>query len=101
MLTNVLLNPDRMGAQAAEFEEKLRRVIVGQDEAVHQIVRAYQMNLAGLSPVGRPIGNFLFLGPTGSGKTRVVEATAECVLGLPAVVKIDARNISTVMRSQS
>jgi ATP-dependent Clp protease ATP-binding subunit ClpA len=53
-------------------------------------VRAYQIYLAGLSPVGRPIGNFLFLGPTGSGKTRIVEATAESLLKNPrAVIKID------------
>jgi ATP-dependent Clp protease ATP-binding subunit ClpA len=46
--------------------------------------------LAGLSPVGRPIGNFLFLGPTGSGKTRIVEATAESLLkNSRAVIKID------------
>src|SRR6266480_390782 len=48
------------------------------------------MYLAGMLPQGRPIGNFLFLGPTGSGKTRAVEATAECLLGNPkAIVKID------------
>ena len=51
---------------------------------------AYQAYVAGLSPVGRPIANFLFLGPTGSGKTRIVEATAEHLLKDPrAVIKID------------
>jgi ATP-dependent Clp protease ATP-binding subunit ClpA len=46
--------------------------------------------VAGLSPAGRPIGNFLFLGPTGSGKTRIVEATAESLLeNSRAVIKID------------
>src|SRR5213075_2403533 len=50
----------------------------------------YQMNLTGMSAPGRPIGNFLFLGPTGSGKTRIVEATAESLLKNPrAVIKID------------
>src|SRR5213075_3310728 len=50
----------------------------------------YQMNLTGMSAPGRPIGNFLFLGPTGSGKTRIVEATAETLLKNPrAVIKID------------
>jgi ATP-dependent Clp protease ATP-binding subunit ClpA len=63
---------------------------VGQEEAINQIVNAYQTHLAGLSPIGRPVGNFLFLGPTGSGKTRIVEATAESLLNNPrAVVKID------------
>ena len=53
-------------------------------------MRAYQTHVAGLSPLGRPIANFLFLGPTGSGKTRIVEATAESLLKNPrAVIKID------------
>jgi ATP-dependent Clp protease ATP-binding subunit ClpA len=64
--------------------------VVGQDEAIHEIVRVYQTHVAGLAAVGRPIGSFLFLGPTGSGKTHIVEATAECLLGDPrAVLKID------------
>jgi ATP-dependent Clp protease ATP-binding subunit ClpA len=64
-----LLDPDKTGRQAQNLENSLRHLIVGQDEAIHQIVTAYQTHLAGLSPVGRPVGNFLFLGPTGSGKT--------------------------------
>jgi ATP-dependent Clp protease ATP-binding subunit ClpA len=64
--------------------------VIGQEEAIQHIVRAYQAYLVGLSPVGRPVGNFLFLGPTGCGKTRIVEATAECLLNNPqAVIKID------------
>jgi ATP-dependent Clp protease ATP-binding subunit ClpA len=48
------------------------------------------MYVTGLTAPGRPVGNFLFLGPTGSGKTRIVEATAECLLQNPrAVIKID------------
>src|ERR1700681_53518 len=85
-----LLDPTRNGRPAEHLENKLGHLIVGQEEAIHQIVRAYQTHVAGLSPVGRPIGNFLFLGPTGSGKTRIVEATAESLLNNPrAVVKID------------
>jgi ATP-dependent Clp protease ATP-binding subunit ClpB len=85
-----LLDPTRTGRQAQDLENKLRGLIVGQEEAIHEIVRAYQSHLAGLSPVGRPIGNFLFLGPTGSGKTRIVEATAESLLNdSRAVIKID------------
>jgi ATP-dependent Clp protease ATP-binding subunit ClpA len=65
-------------------------MIVGQDEAIQQIVNIYQMYLTGMSAPGRPIGNFLFLGPTGSGKTRIVEATAEALIKNPrAVIKID------------
>jgi ATP-dependent Clp protease ATP-binding subunit ClpA len=72
------------------LESKLQRFVVGQEEAIHEIVRTYQTHVAGLSPVGRPIGNFLFLGPTGSGKTRIVEATAQTLLNNPrAVIKID------------
>src|SRR5437868_4146096 len=90
MRTLALLDPTKTGTQAENLEKQLRHLVIGQDEAIHQIVRAYQTFLAGLSPVGRPIGNFLFLGPTGSGKTRTVEATAEALLGNPrAVIKID------------
>src|SRR5260221_177490 len=86
----VLLDPTKTGRPAPHLENKLGHLIVGQDEAIHQIVRAYQAHVAGLSPVGRPIGNFLFLGPTGSGKTRIVEATAESLLtDSRAVIKID------------
>jgi ATP-dependent Clp protease ATP-binding subunit ClpA len=85
-----LLDPTKTGRQAQELESKLHRLIVGQEEAIHEIVRTYQTHVAGLSPVGRPIGNFLFLGPTGSGKTRIVEATAQTLLNNPrAVIKID------------
>src|SRR3954466_11989928 len=85
-----LLDPTKTGRQAENLEKKLRHLIIGQEEAIHQIVRTYQTYLVGLSPVGRPIGNFLFLGPTGSGKTRTVEATAEALFGDPrAVIKID------------
>ena len=85
-----LLDPSKTGRQAEDLENQLRNLVVGQDEAIHEIVRAYQTHVAGLSPVGRPIGTFLFLGPTGSGKTRIVEATAESLLmDSRAVVKID------------
>src|SRR5438552_745571 len=86
----VLLDTSKAGRPAQGLENKLRRLVVGQEEAIHQIVRSYQSHLTGLSPTGRPIGNFLFLGPTGSGKTRVVEATAQSPLNDPrAVIKID------------
>src|SRR6202011_3109940 len=85
-----LLDPNKTGKQAEDLENQLHHFIVGQEEAIHQIVRAYQTHVAGLSPAGRPIANFLFLGPTGSGKTRIVEATAESLLKNPrAVIKID------------
>ena len=85
-----LLDPTKTGKQAQDLESKLRRLVVGQEEAIREIVSTYQAHATGLSATGRPIGNFLFLGPTGSGKTRVVEATAQCLLNNPrAVTKID------------
>jgi ATP-dependent Clp protease ATP-binding subunit ClpA len=88
--TNKQLDPTLTGTEAVKLEGDLRRRIVGQDEAVDQIVNIYQTFLAGMSSPGRPIGNFLFLGPTGSGKTRLVEATAESLVGdMRAVIKID------------
>src|SRR3984957_20498972 len=85
-----LLDPARKGRPAEDLENKLRRLVIGQDEAIHQIVRAFQTLLAGSAPAGRPTGNFLFLGPTGSGKTRIVEATAESLVkDSRAVIKID------------
>jgi ATP-dependent Clp protease ATP-binding subunit ClpA len=84
------LDPTKTGREAEALEQGLRRSIVGQDEAIQQIVNIYQMHLTGMSAPGRPIGNFLFLGPTGSGKTRIVEATAEALVKNPrAVIKID------------
>ena len=85
-----VLDPTKTGRQAQDLEQKLRGLVVGQDEAIQEIVRTYQSYLTGLAPAGRPIGNFLFLGPTGSGKTRIVEATAQALLDNPrAVIKID------------
>ena len=84
------LDPSRTGAAAADLERNLTRLIVGQEEAVREIVSIYQMHLTGLNPPGRPVGNLLFLGPTGTGKTRIVEATAESLVGnARAVIKLD------------
>jgi len=86
----MLLDPNKMGTEAQALEDNLRKRIVGQDAAIRQIVDLYQTYLAGMSTQGRPVGNFLFLGPTGSGKTRTVEAVAESLCGDPrAVIKID------------
>src|SRR5438105_9144405 len=87
---NTALDPTLRSSDAQDFETALRRKIVGQDPAVEKVVEIYQMFLAGLNAPGRPVGNLLFLGPTGSGKTRVVEAMAESLFGDPrAVIKID------------
>jgi ATP-dependent Clp protease ATP-binding subunit ClpB len=97
-----LLDPTRTGRQAEDLERKLRRLVVGQDDATHQIVKAYQTHQAGLSPAGRPIGTFLFLGPTDSGKTRIVEATAESLLkDARSVIKIDCAEFQHSHESRS
>jgi ATP-dependent Clp protease ATP-binding subunit ClpB len=84
------LDTTRTGRKLEELESKLRSLVVGQDEPIHEIVTAYQSHVTGLSPAGRPIGNFLFLGPTGTGKTRIVEAIAQSLLNSPrAMIKID------------
>jgi len=87
---NTTLDPARRSDGAQKLEDTLRHKIVGQDDAIEKISEIYQMFLAGLNPPGRPVGNLLFLGPTGSGKTRVVEAVAEALFGDPrACIKID------------
>src|SRR5581483_6438747 len=87
---NTALDPNRRSGDAQDFETALRRRIVGQEQAIEKVVEIYQMFLAGLNPPNRPVGNLLFLGPTGSGKTRVVEALAESLFGdARACIKID------------
>ena len=87
---NTALDPNRRSTDAQDFDSALRRKIVGQDAAIEKMTEIYQMFLAGLNPPGRPVGNLLFLGPTGSGKTRVVEAVAEALFGdSRALIKID------------
>src|ERR1043166_5826672 len=87
---NELLDATQTGPEAEQLGASLRERVVGQEEAIHEIVDVYQTYLAGMQTPGRPIGNFLFLGPTGTGKTRLVEALAESLVGdARAVVKID------------
>src|SRR5579864_2675264 len=84
------LDPTLRSTESQEFDAALRQKIVGQEEAVRALVDLYQVFCADMCPTGRPVGNLLFLGPTGSGKTRIVEATAEILFGDPrAVIKID------------
>jgi ATP-dependent Clp protease ATP-binding subunit ClpB len=84
------LDPDKRSTDTMEFQTALRSKIVGQEEGVQALVDLYQVFCAGLNSPGRPVGNLLFLGPTGSGKTRIVEAAAEILFGDPrAVIKVD------------
>jgi len=84
------LDPSIKSLRAQQFEKQLAAKIVGQERALKSLANLYQIFLAGMNPINRPIGTMLFLGPTGSGKTRVVEAAAEALFGNPhAVIKID------------
>jgi len=81
-----VLDPTEMGAVAKNLEKTLRQAITGHDAAIHEIAKVYQTHLAGLGPVGRPIGAFLLLGPTGSGRQEMVEAVAHALLGSSAAI---------------
>ncbi len=84
------LDPSRHSFESKEFESAIRRRIVGQEDGVRALSDLYQVFRAGMCSGGRPVGNILFLGPTGSGKTRIVEAAAEILFGNPrAVIKVD------------
>lgn len=73
-----------------KMEEVLHQRVVGQDEAVHAISRAIRRARAGLKDPRRPVGSFIFLGPTGVGKTESARALAEVLFGSEdAMVRID------------
>jgi ATP-dependent Clp protease ATP-binding subunit ClpA len=84
------LDPSKRSTDTIDFQTALRGKIVGQEEGVQALVDLYQVFRAGLNSPGRPVGNLLFIGPTGSGKTRIVEAAAEILFGdARAVIKVD------------
>ena len=84
------LDPTIRSNDTRDFHSALRAKIVGQEEGVQALVELYQVFCAGLNSPGRPVGNLLFLGPTGSGKTRIVEAAAEILFGdARTVIKVD------------
>src|SRR5260370_42475795 len=83
-------DPSKRSSDIIDFKTALKGKIGGQEEGVQALVELYQVFRAGLNSPGRPVGNLLFLGPTGSGKTRIVEAAAEILFGeARAVIKID------------
>jgi ATP-dependent Clp protease ATP-binding subunit ClpA len=86
----VALDPEVRSPEVLDFERHLQARIIGQERAVRRMVNMYQIFLAGMNMPGRPVGTMLFLGPTGSGKTRVVEASADVLFGSPrSYIKID------------
>ena len=81
---------DTTPVQTQDMKELLEQRIVGQPSAVGQIVPYIQMHQAGLAPENRPVGVFLLLGPTGTGKTRTVEALADMLHGSEkSLVRVD------------
>lgn len=90
MAASKTLDPGKHGVETEKLQEILRENLIGQDEAIAAVVEGYELELAGLAPKGRPVRNYVFLGPTGVGKTRLVELLAKIVLGNErAMVKID------------
>ena len=84
------LDPNKRSTSTIDFHRALSAKIVGQEEGVQALVDLYQVFSAGLNSPGRPVGNLLFLGPTGSGKTRLVEAAAEILFkDARAIIKVD------------
>ncbi|MDR3253019.1 MAG: ATP-dependent Clp protease ATP-binding subunit [Tannerella sp.] len=73
-----------------EMEDILKNKVIGQDDAVHKIVKAIQRNRIGLKDPNKPIGTFMFLGPTGVGKTYLTKVLAEFLFGSPdSLIRID------------
>lgn len=90
----IALDPELKSPLAEHFEAGLRARVIGQRRAVDSITSLYQVFRADLTSHNRPIGAMLFLGPTGSGKTRSVEAAAEVLFGDPnAIIKIDCAEL--------
>ena len=65
------------GGKLLKMKNKLKGRIIGQDDAIEKVVRAIQRNRAGIKDPGKPIGTFLFFGPTGVGKTQLAKSLAE------------------------
>lgn len=84
------LNPEERSVQTHDFGASLRAKIIGQEDGVQSLVDIYQVFCSGLNSPGRPVGNLLFLGPTGAGKTRMVEAAAQILFGdAKSIIKVD------------
>ena len=65
------------GTRLMKMKDVLKKRIIGQDEAIEKVVRAIQRNRAGIKDPGKPIGTFMFFGPTGVGKTQLAKSLAE------------------------
>ena len=92
MITSVPIHrlAEKEGDRLARMGEAIKRKIIGQDEAVEKVVRAIQRNRAGLKDPNKPIGTFLFLGPTGVGKTQLAKTLTEFLFdSVDNLIRID------------
>jgi ATP-dependent Clp protease ATP-binding subunit ClpC len=76
------------------LEDRLHERVIGQDEAVDAVAEAIRRSRAGLGDPDRPVGSFLFLGPTGVGKTELARALAEAMFGQDRMVRLDMSEFS-------
>ena len=84
------LNPATLSGESQELAEKLNSQVIGQERAIRHIIKAYVPMTVNLQREGRPLGVFLFMGPTGVGKTETVRAMAKHLLGKrDAITRID------------
>lgn len=89
------LDPTRVSAEAGKLRSGLANRVIGQPHAIDAVTTFHQIWLSGLNDPNRPIGSFLFLGPTGTGKTRLVEALAEVLFqDRRAMLKVDCAEFS-------
>lgn len=89
------LEPTLLGDDVEAFRAGLKSRVIGQHPAVDAVTEAYQIFRAGLASPDRPLGSFLFLGPTGTGKTNLVEAMADvCFEDRRAMLKVDCAEFS-------
>ena len=85
-----VLDASILSDDVQRLKDYLLRQIIGQERAVDQFVKVYQQASVGMTRDGRPLAVFLFTGPTGTGKTRLVQTTAQYLLNSPdAVTRID------------
>jgi ATP-dependent Clp protease ATP-binding subunit ClpA len=85
-----LLDPTRESEDVRELRHNLQSNIIGQPQVIDSIMDVYSLSRAGMVLPTAPVGKFLFLGPTGSGKTHTVEALAQALVGNPrAYLKVD------------
>ena len=99
----IFLDPERKSLRVEEFEGRLLELIVGQERAVRAMTSWYQIFLAGMNQPDRPLGALLFLGPTGSGKTRTAQKRQRkyCWASETSSSRLIARSFSTATKSQS